>query len=176
MKLINRAPLDGNILFGKFVKKQEECCQQVKVPDWIEYNFNIAKEVAKRSKDAQSQFGCVITSPDHHILSTGYNSFVRGLPDHLMPNLRPNKYPFMIHSEMNAIFNKKTDWFAYPSVIGYITGEPCITCLQALAQNNVRLIYYLDKQATMCKNEQEKEIFDFLVQTLPISIYKAVNE
>jgi len=154
----------------KFYDKHKNYHQDVKVPTWIEYHLNIAAEISKRSKDAQTKCGCVITNQSHHILSTGYNSFVRGLPDDKMPNLRPNKYPFMIHAEMNAIFNRESNWFLYPQgVRAYITSRPCLTCLQALWQNNVTEIFYSQYSKPVMLDGQDDD-FNFFLSVLPIRV------
>src|SRR3972149_3706155 len=73
-------------------------------PSWDKYFLSLAIEVSKRSSDAQSQFGCVIVNEQHHIIGVGYNGFIAGIEDYILPNTRPDKYPFMLHSEINALF------------------------------------------------------------------------
>ena len=48
---------------------------------WDKYFFNIAEEVKKKSKDNNTQIGAVIVGQDKEIVSTGYNSFPRGIDD-----------------------------------------------------------------------------------------------
>ena len=48
---------------------------------WDKYFFNIAEEVKKKSKDNNTQIGAVIVGQDKKIVSTGYNSFPRGIDD-----------------------------------------------------------------------------------------------
>lgn len=96
---------------------------------------------SKRSHDAQTQNGCVIVR-NKRILSTGYNGFVRGIDDTALPNLRPHKYPFMMHAEQNAICNAAQNGISLDGATAYLTSEPCITCLQLLWQAGiVRIIY-----------------------------------
>jgi hypothetical protein len=45
------------------------------IPSWDQYYLDICKVVAARSKDPNTQIGCVIVGPNHEIRSTGYNSF-----------------------------------------------------------------------------------------------------
>ena len=47
--------------------------------NWIEYFRNIAHQVKLKSKDNNTQIGAVIVGKDNEILSTGYNSFPRGI-------------------------------------------------------------------------------------------------
>ena len=51
------------------------------VPSWDEYYLDICKMVSARSKDPNTQIGCVIAGPAHEIRSTGYNSLPRGIRD-----------------------------------------------------------------------------------------------
>ena len=74
--------------------------------NWIEYFRNIAHQVKLKSKDNNTQIGAVIVGKDNEILSTGYNSFPRGIND-LIPSRqeRPEKYYWFEHAERNAIYN-----------------------------------------------------------------------
>lgn len=109
----------------------------VDIPSWDEYYLELAFRVSKRSKDSQTQCGCFITDQEHRPLGFGYNSFIRGIDDSLLPNVRNAKYPFMIHSELNAIFNCT---IPPRNGIAYVTGPPCPHCLQSLWQVGVREI------------------------------------
>lgn len=110
-------------------------------PDWHTYFLEIASVISKRSVDAETKHGCVITTNDHRIIGTGYNSFISGLPDKELPNTRPDKYKWMIHSESNAISNCIVSPHMFDFCIAYITGRPCLNCLMLMAQNNIKEIY-----------------------------------
>ena len=77
---------------------------------WDEYFMGIAKLSALRSKDPSTQVGACIVSDDNRILSIGYNGAPNGYDDEKFPwgregdNLN-TKYPYVCHSEMNAILN-----------------------------------------------------------------------
>ena len=45
------------------------------IPNWDTYYLDICRVVATRSKDPNTQIGCVIVGPAHEIRSTGYNPF-----------------------------------------------------------------------------------------------------
>ena len=51
------------------------------VMEWNEYFRGIAHQVKLKSKDARTQIGAVIVGHDNEIVSTGYNSFPRGIDD-----------------------------------------------------------------------------------------------
>ena len=50
---------------------------------WVEYFRTLAHTVKLKSKDENTQIGAVIVGKDKEIVSTGYNSFPRGLKDNL---------------------------------------------------------------------------------------------
>ena len=61
--------------------------------EWNRYFFNIAEEVKKKSKDKNTHIGAVIVGQDKEIVSTGYNSFPRGIDDEKEDRQeKPEKY------------------------------------------------------------------------------------
>ena len=61
--------------------------------NWTEYFLNIAEQVKLKSKDNSTQIGAVIVGEDNEVLSTGYNSFPRGMDDTVSERQeRPGKY------------------------------------------------------------------------------------
>ena len=69
------------------------------IPGWDQYYLEICQVVARRSKDPNTQIGCVIVGPNHEIRSTGYNSFPRGIRDDVPERLvRPTKYLWIEHA------------------------------------------------------------------------------
>ncbi len=99
--------------------------------------LEIAKTFSKRSHDSQTQHGCVLVKNDR-IISTGFNGFPSGFPDDKLPNMRPGKYVYIIHSEVNAIINAAKNGISTNGAVAYITGRPCIECLKALIQAGVK--------------------------------------
>ena len=73
---------------------------------WVQYFRELAHTVKKKSKDENTQIGAVIVGKDKEIVSTGYNSFPRGLDDNIKERQeRPEKYFWFEHGERNAIYN-----------------------------------------------------------------------
>jgi dCMP deaminase len=105
---------------------------------WHKYFFGICYLVSERSPDAQTKHGSVIVDKENRIVATGYNGFPSGGPDNLLPNLRPEKYPYMVHAEMNALISARCNVGGY-SV--YVTGFPCKSCLLHLVAAGVRKIF-----------------------------------
>lgn len=129
-------------------------------PSWDDILLSKALLAAKRSPDMQTQCGCVITDDNHRELGSGYNGFMRGIDDSLLPNLRPSKYTWMIHSEVNAILNcsVRTD-----NMIAYITSQPCVNCTQFMWQAGVRKIVFIPAgHAKMTLNDEYKENMEII--------------
>lgn len=113
---------------------------------------------SQRSHDPQTQCGCVLTK-HHTVLSTGYNGFISGIDDTALPNLRPYKYPFMIHSELNAILNCARHGIHTVGATAYITSEPCNNCLQFMWQAGIVRIVHSDlNTANMVQNEEHQRM------------------
>ena len=109
------------------------------VPSWDEYYLNICNVVAARSKDPNTQVGCVIAGPAHEIRSTGYNSLPRGIRDDVPERLmRPTKYLWMEHAERNAIFNAARCGTPLEGCTIYIVLMPCMDCARAIVQAGIR--------------------------------------
>ena len=65
---------------------------------WVEYFRTLAHTVKLKSKDVNTQIGAIIVGKDKEIVSTGYNSFPRGLKDNIKSRQeRPEKYLSLIH-------------------------------------------------------------------------------
>ena len=109
------------------------------VPGWDEYYLNICKVVATRSKDPNTQVGCIIAGPAHEIRSTGYNSLPRGIRDDVPERLeRPTKYLWMEHAERNAIYNAARCGTTLEGCTIYIELMPCMDCARAIVQAGIR--------------------------------------
>lgn len=105
--------------------------------------FNEAILWSKNSHDAQTKCGCTLVK-DKTCISTGYNGFIRDIDDKVLPRVRPEKYPFMIHAEANAIYNSTRLGRSTLGATAYITGPPCIACLQMLYQCGISTIKFTD--------------------------------
>lgn len=121
------------------------------IPSWDDYFMMNAFIASSRSPDAETQHGCVIVK-DKRQIGMGYNGFSRGLDDAVLPNTRPDKYPWMQHGEINAILN------CLVSPIGstaYITGEPCFNCSNFMWQAGITEIVHADfNHAKMTQNDE----------------------
>lgn len=108
-------------------------------PSWDNYFLNIAEAVSLRSHDAQTRVGVVVVDENKRILTTGYNGFPPGCEDEKLPNLRPDKYPFMVHAEINAIAASRQD-LRNSSL--YCTHSPCRECAKAIITAGIKRVAY----------------------------------
>lgn len=132
---------------------EKELRTEIERPIWDHTFLRMAIDVADRSHDAQTKNGCVLVR-DNTVLSTGYNGFIRNIDDTVLPNLRPQKYPFMIHAEHNAVLNCARNGISTLGATCYITSNPCVFCLQYLWQAGITYIVYTDwSKNVMCDNE-----------------------
>jgi dCMP deaminase len=125
-------------------------------PSWHLYFLAIANVVRMRSPDQQTRHGCLIVDSNRRIISLGYNGFPAGFPDSELPATRPNKYPFMVHAEANALLFAKRD------LVGcflYVTGFPCVDCTKMILQSGIKNIICLDRNSK-CLGDNYEELFN----------------
>ena len=110
--------------------------------------LNLACEVASWSKDDSTKVGCVITTEDHRIVSTGYNGLPRGaiddkesIPDR--HDREKDKYLYYEHAERNAIYNAAYKGIALKDCVAYITMAPCMNCARGLIQSGLKRVVFI---------------------------------
>ncbi|MBK5291295.1 MAG: CMP deaminase [Acidobacteriia bacterium] len=109
------------------------------IPNWDQYYLSICQVVATRSKDPNTQIGCVIIGPAREIRSTGYNSFPRGIRDDIPERLvRPAKYLWIEHAERNAICNAARAGTATENCTIFVEIMPCMDCARAIVQAGIK--------------------------------------
>ena len=131
---------------------------------WEEYFMAVAKLSANRSKDPSTQVGACIVSDDKKILSLGYNGMPIGMNDENAPWDRDGeylntKYPYVCHSELNAILNARGINLTGTTL--YVTLFPCNECAKAIIQSGIKkVIYESDKYADTDGTKASKRMFD----------------
>lgn len=128
---------------------------QRKVPSWDQYYLLICNHVASRSKDPNTQLGCVIVGPAHEIRSTGYNSLPRGIRDDVPERLqRPTKYLWMEHAERNAIYNAARAGTSTEGCSMYVQIMPCMDCARAIVQAGLKEVVISRERMSKYSSEQ----------------------
>lgn len=132
---------------------------------WINSYLLDALFWSRRSHDPQTQCGCILVAEDNTPISHGYNGIIRNVDTDKLPLTRPEKYCYMQHSEANAIYNAVRQGKSTMNASAYVTGKPCIACLQAMYQCGISNIYYTDfNTPKMVEAEQEK--FSYLISLM----------
>ena len=110
--------------------------------NWDEYFINIAEQVKLKSKDKRTQIGVVVVGKDNEIVSTGYNSFARGINDNLDERQeRPEKYFWFEHAERNSIYNAARIGVSTLGTTMYMTcGMSCSDCARAIINSGISKI------------------------------------
>jgi dCMP deaminase len=131
-----------------------------KVPNWDEYYLEVCRVVARRSKDPNTQIGCVVVGPAHEIRSTGYNSLPRGIRDDVPERLtRPTKYLWMEHAERNAIYNAARAGTATEGCTVYVEIMPCMDCARAIVQAGIAAVVVSAERMSQYSSEYYDEHF-----------------
>lgn len=131
---------------------------------WDEYFMGVAYLSGMRSKDPNTQVGACIVSSDNKILSMGYNGFPNGCSDQVFPWEKEGeeldtKYPFVTHSELNAILNYRGGSLEGTKI--YVSLFPCNECAKAIIQAGIRTVVYdSDKYEGTTSNRASKKMFD----------------
>jgi dCMP deaminase len=125
--------------------------------NWTEYFLNIAEQIKLKSKDESTQIGAVIVGKDNEILSTGYNSFPRGLDDSKQERQeRPEKYFWIEHAERNSIYNAARIGVSLKNSTIYLTsGVPCMDCARAIVNVGIQIVWC--KKVCTTKNKEKWE-------------------
>ena len=143
----------------RFVSKFDSETNSV---SWMNYFFNIAREVAKKSKDPSTKVGALLVDPiSHRIIGTGYNGFPANVSETYQRWERPTKYSFVCHAEMNVIaaaakFGIKTDGCDL-----YVTLHPCCDCAKLVASAGINRIFYIDDGSDQSKSDDWRKLLSY---------------
>jgi dCMP deaminase len=110
--------------------------------NWKEYFRGIAHQVKLKSKDRYTQIGAVVVGSDNQIVSTGYNSFPRGINDIIdVRQERPEKYYWFEHAERNSLYNAALIGVSTKGCTMYLTcGIPCSDCARGIINSGIKKI------------------------------------
>ena len=124
---------------------------------WVEYFRTLAHTVKLKSKDENTQIGAIIVGKDKEIVSTGYNSFPRGLQDNIRERQeRPEKYFWFEHAERNAIYNAARIGVSTKGCTMYLScGIPCSDCTRGIINSGITRIFCERGDITKGKHWEE---------------------
>jgi dCMP deaminase len=123
--------------------------------------INMALSISSLSKDENTKVGSIIVDKNGKVVSVGYNGAPGGIDDNKIPHSRDNKtlrlsndyssigitkstwetnkYPFMIHSEVNAILTCD-DRSRLVGATLYCTHFPCTSCATVIATSGIKKV------------------------------------
>ena len=135
--------------------------------DWNLRFMDLAKQVSTWSKDPSKKIGAVVVGSKRQILSTGYNGFPRGIEDTgERLNDRDLKYKYVVHAEMNAIYNATYTGTSLDGASMYVYGLPiCHECAKGIIQVGIKEVF-IDRKSLLDKPNwydsylKSKEMFD----------------
>lgn len=117
------------------------------VNKWYQRYMDLAEQVSTWSKDPNTKVGAVIVGSKGQILTQGYNGFPRGIKDTTKRlNDRDTKLKFVVHAEMNAIFNATYSGVSLDGATLYVYGLPiCSECAKGIIQVGIKKVVIVGK-------------------------------
>jgi len=111
----------------------------IRQSNWDTKYLGLAEYISTWSKDPSTKIGAVAIGTKGQVLAQGYNGFPRGIadsPERL--NTREEKYKYVVHAEMNVIFNASLNGVSLYESTMYICGLPCCSdCAKGMIQAGV---------------------------------------
>jgi dCMP deaminase len=110
--------------------------------NWDMKYCKLAMHIASWSKDPSKQIGAITVGKQGQILSQGYNGFPRGIEDTLKRlNQKEQKYKYVVHAEMNCIYNACHNGVSLNESTLYVFGLPvCSECAKGVIQVGIRRV------------------------------------
>lgn len=147
----------------------------MRTPDsWHSVFMDIARNIARKSKDNSTRCGSVIVSKNNKILALGFNGPPPQIDDSKVPweerrSDRVAKYCMVIHAEENSIsFAKQTH--SQEEITGstiYVTSAPCAGCVLRIIGAGIEKVIFDDlAPKAKCVDDLEQEKIVALVSSL----------
>lgn len=132
------------IALQEFAGYNPKMTRDIKTEKVLSY-IRRAEVTSENSPDAETKVGAVLISyKTGSVISEGYNGFVRGAKDELIPKTRPEKYKYVIHAEANLICNAARNGVNTDDCFVALTISPCVHCARLLYQCGITTVYYKD--------------------------------
>ena len=137
-------------------------------PDKLKVFLYQAFVISKLSHDIPTQHGCIIVDDKWRILGGGYNGLPMGFSDNSGLRIeRPEKYNWMLHSEINALSNCQLKPYGAKAIV---TGICCHNCLLNLHQNGISEVYMYDRNSKMI-DQNELRLINEIVNESTMKVY-----
>ena len=134
---------------------------------WDKRYMELAKAVSTWSKDPSKKIGAIAIGSKGQVLAQGFNGFPRGIDDSDdRLNDREIKYKYVVHAEMNLIYNATFNGISLDGSSVYIYGLPlCSECAKGLIQVGVKRIV-MSKDSLESADDKWLESFELTMQLL----------
>lgn len=129
------------------------------------------RNIAELSKDENTKVGAKIIAYDGSPVSEGYNGGSRHIDDEFIPytreerqltdDLSSNKYPFMLHAELNAILHARDRNDLIGATI-YVTHLPCPTCANVISQMGIKRVVIPENSIARLTGEHEQKLTNYI--------------
>lgn len=143
----SKGTMDGSAFFEHMQLILQNNNLSIKLTDKkIQYYIKRLEAAASNSPDAETKVGAILVDPKTGaVLAEGYNGFVRGANDDILPKTRPDKYNYIIHAETNMIANAVKAGVSTDQKFLFCSLSPCVKCLRMLWQAGISEIYFIEK-------------------------------
>jgi dCMP deaminase len=139
-----------------------------------DYYMGQALWASTRSKDPSTQVGAQIVSSSNKPLGKGYNGPPSEIYDTEIDWDRPEKYPLIIHAEINAINHSNLEKLKGSTI--YVTGRPCKACMLQLVDKGISKVVFLDYRipdaSSMLASEQDWAIASHIAKLGRITLVR----
>lgn len=108
---------------------------------WDNYYILLTEVVASRSQDPHTQVGACLVGKNNELLSTGCNSAPKDWNESASPFPWDDKYPYVCHAEVSAIFNLMSK-ARFEEARMYLNYYPCNECAKCIAQAGIKEVIY----------------------------------
>lgn len=142
--------------------------------DWDTYFMTQCFLISMRSTDT-TKHGAIIVDESNRILSCGYNGNLQGIDDSSIPTTSPEKYPYRIHAEENAILFLNNPLPENTKI--YITGRPCHKCTRMIIQKGIKHIIY-GPQKSKCVDLEDVKASEKMIKDkkIRVTVYDDANK
>ena len=115
---------------------------------WDLRYLSLAEEVSSWSKDPSTKIGAIAVGSKGQVLSQGYNGFPRGIEDTVSHyEDRETKYKYVVHAEMNVIYNATYNGVSLDGATLYVTGLPvCSDCAKGVIQVGIKRVVMKEQE------------------------------
>lgn len=131
-----------------------------------------AVRASKRATCKSAHVGSILVPRGSTVAIDGYCGSPKGVKhcDEIGCIKLNNHCITTVHSELNSIIQAASLGISTKDSTMYVTHFPCINCLKAMVNARIQRVYY--KNFYPYKSEPEKELFDLILDSKRIEIFK----